>query len=340
MNLRPLPETIADVTPEWLNSALSQTPALSPAPVREGGHIISLDYQPLEAMGKPVFRATADLETGDGRREPLDLLVKLHRQGATELAHIAHAGEAYFYSEVASRSGIPVPLTYISEYDDETGRLLIVQEFLTNGRIGAAETMLDANDQKRVLAALAKMHAHWWNSPELAQLLGIRTGKAAFQHGMELFESGAYDGKTFLSRFAVHVHPLVARYYATTTPWGPEIRDGFSNNTTHCHFDCSAKNIFIPDDQSQDPVLFDWGQVIRASVGIEIAQFLFSTTDPTAPSRFPGLVRYYHHQLLAGGVTGYTYDTLWNDFRSGCLVRLAAPIALAARGNPASDELP
>ena len=152
-------------------------------------------------MGKRVFRATADLETGDGRREPLDLLVKLHRQGAPELAHIAHAGEAYFYSEVASRSGIPVPMTYISEYDDEAGRLLIVQEFLTDGRIGTFGTMFGNEDRKRILYTVAKMRARWWNSPELAQLLGIRTGKAAFQHGMELFESGAYDGKTFLSRF-------------------------------------------------------------------------------------------------------------------------------------------
>ena len=56
-------------------------------------------------------------------------------------------------------------------------------------------------------------------------------------------------------------------------------------------------------------------------------------------SRFPEVVRYYHDRLLAGGVTDYAYETMWQDFRYGCLVRLAAPIALAARGRPGSDEL-
>ena len=307
--------------------------------MRNGGRIISLEFQPLKNLGRPVLKATAITETSQGRGESLDLLVKLHNPNVPPQTRPKSSGEAYFYKFVASRSRVPTPETYIAEFDEQMGRLLIVQEFLTNGRIGTAETMLNANDQKRVLAALGKMHAHWWNSPELAQLHGIRTGKAAFQHGMELFESGAYDGNKFLSRFADQVHPVIANYYGASTPWGPEIRDGFSFNTTLCHFDCSAKNIFIPDDQSQDPVLFDWGQVIRANVGIEIAQFLFSTTDTTAPNRFPDLVRYYHHQLLAGGVTGYTYGTLWDDFRYGCLVRLAAPIALASRGNPAGDEI-
>ncbi len=337
MNLRPLPETIADVTPEWLNAALSQTPALSPPPIRDGGHIISLVHQPLKAMH--VFRATADLETGEGRRESLDLLVKLHRPGAPKLARGAYAGEAYFYSEVASRSVVPVPRTYVSEYDDRTGRLLIVQEFLTHGRIGTAETMLGADDQRRVLSTLANMHAHWWNSPALSELHSVRTGASAMQSGIDRFKSGALDGRAFLSRFGDRVHPVIAEYYESSSIWWPQLRDGLSGNVTLCHFDVSSKNVFLPDDPARDPLLFDWELVVKGNVGIEIAQFLFSSTAPTEHRRFSELVRYYHDQLLAGGVTDYAYETLWNDFRLGCLVRLAAPIALASRGNPAADEL-
>ena len=229
MNLRPLPETIADITPEWLNAALNQFAKPLPAPMMIGARITSLDFEPLKNLGRPVLKAAAITKTDSGRRGSFDLLVKLHSPNVPPNKRPKSSGEAYFYKEVASRSRVPTPETYIAEFVENTGRLLIVQEFLTNGHIGTAETMLDADDQKRVLVSLARMHAHWWNSPELAQLHGIRSGKAEFQHGMELFESGVYDGKIFLSRFADQVHPVIANYYAASTPWGPKIRDGFSN---------------------------------------------------------------------------------------------------------------
>jgi len=43
--------------------------------------------------------------------------------------------------------------------------------------------------------------------------------------------------------------------------------------------------------------------------------------------------------MRKSGVSDLSTETLWNDFRHGLLVRLAAPVALASRGYPPADAL-
>jgi hypothetical protein len=296
-----------------------------------------MEIVPLEPAGGSVYRCSA--VCGGGAQQ--DLLVKLRRPSAQGARPGVCPGEVYFYQHVASRSGVSVPETYLARWDERTGRYLIVQEFLAEGRTGSPTTMIDRHDQEKILASLAEMHARWWNSPELGRLDGIRTAADAMQSGIDRFRSGALDGSVFLDRFGDLVHPLVARFYRAAGGGGisEKVRDGFSEHATLCHYDVSAKNVFLPDQEGLPPVFFDWELVVRGNVGHELAQFLSASTVPAEHGRLHSLVRFYHEELTGRGVKDYGFNEMWTDFRYGCLARLAAPIALAARGNPRADEL-
>ena len=51
------------------------------------------------------------------------------------------------------------------------------------------------------------------------------------------------------------------------------------------------------------------------------------------------MLEHYLSEMGALGVDDQTYESLWDDFRFGCLIRLAAPIALTSRGYPDADAL-
>lgn len=330
MTLRRLPETVGEITPALLSAALAASPEWNHPPVT------GVDLFALKSPRGATYRA--EIACRDGFATAL--MVKLHDPRLARPARSGYRGEVYFYTEVAGDAGVEVPRTYVTEFDEVTGRQLIIQEFLSGGRIGSAETMLYREDQARILSALANMHARWWDSPRLGLLDGIRTSEETYRSGRDRFETGALSGDRFLRRFGDRVHPRVAALYRSGTAQVIErLWCRLSPHLTLCHYDVSAKNVFLPDDPTRAPVFFDWGLVIRGNAGHEIAQFISATTAIAEQDRVPELARHYHERLLAGGVTGFEFQSLWMDIRIGCIIRLIAPIALESRNNPLSDEL-
>jgi thiamine kinase-like enzyme len=322
------------VTPNWLDAALAQVPAWG------GRSITSITLQPIggrDALESAVFKATVDIVKPGRPLESLALLVKLHAPDATPGAYAAYAAEAYFYRELASRAGTPVPLTYLAEFDERAQRLIIVQEFLSEGRIGSSDTSLPIGELKRVLSSLAALHATWWNAPMLASMPGVRAFEPTIRRAIANLRTGDLSVRRFLDRFGSLVHPALIDYYVTMPNWMEQVADGLSKNFTLIHLDCSAKNLFIPRDPRRDPVLFDWALFRRGNVALDLATLLCYSMDPAEHDRLPELVWNYHAKLIEKGIHDYPYDTLWTDFRLACLWRLAAPVANAAYGTAARD---
>jgi aminoglycoside phosphotransferase (APT) family kinase protein len=334
MTLRPLPATIADVTPEWLTAALAH------APHWPGRPIVAVDARPVggrDALASAVYAARVGVRTPGGAVEPVRLFVKLHHPDPSQRDDAGYAAEACFYRELAHRAGTPVPTTHFAEYDEPARRLVIVQEYLSDGRIGSSDRALPIEDLRRVLSSLAALHATWWNDPALALMTGVRPFDAAIRRAIDRLRNVDLDVRGFLDRFGGLVHPAVVDYYATMPLWMERVADGLSTTFTLVHLDCSAKNLFIPHDQRRDPVLFDWALFRSGNPALDLATLLCYSTDPAEHDRLPDLVRDYHGKLAAQGIRDYAYATLWDDFRLACLWRLAAPVANAAFGTAARD---
>ncbi len=263
--------------------------------------------------------------------------MKLHHVDPDQRDAGSYAAEAWFYRELASRVDVPVPCTYVAQYDERDKRLVIVQEFLSDGRIGSASGSLAINDLERVLASLATLHAGWWNSPDLHRIDDIRDFEPVILNAIANLRDGALDVDGFLNRFADLMTPSMARCYALMPVWMERVAEGVSGNATLIHLDCSAKNVFIPRDPRCDPVLFDWALFRRGNPAFDVATLLVYSMDPSEHDRILGLVRVYHDLLTAKGVHDYAFDTLWNDVRFGFLWRMVAPVFNASVGTPARD---
>jgi thiamine kinase-like enzyme len=336
MNLRPLPETAADVTPCWLNAALAQSPAW------HGGPIISVTLQPIggdDALASAVFKAHIGVQGAGDVVEHMPLLVKLHDPDAARRDDPAYAAEAYFYRKLAHRVGTPVPQTYVADCDERERRLVIVQEFLADGHIGSADTRLNVDDLDRVLATLATLHAGWWNSHELAHLEGVRAFDAVIRNAIVRLRSGALDVPRFMDRFGDTLGPTLRAYYLSMPVWMEQVADGFSGNVTLIHLDCSAKNLFIPRDRRRDPILFDWALFRSGNPALDLATLLCYSMNPSEHQLMPELVGRYHNKLTELGVGDYRYEELWRDYQLACLWRMVAPVANAAFGTAARDKL-
>ena len=58
------------------------------------------------------------------------MLVKLHASDISQRNNSEYAAEVWFYRELASQAGVPVPATYVAEFDERQRRMVIVQEYL------------------------------------------------------------------------------------------------------------------------------------------------------------------------------------------------------------------
>ncbi len=315
-----------------MNKHLEQSDNWALGPVQE----IDVEfYGGKDSMSAAVHLLKLRLKSG----ESVSLIAKLREVGGSPDAQTGSRHEIAFYRDLADIAGVDSPETYIAEYDVSTDRMLLVQEYLNKGSVGAIQTYLSFDDLDRVLSALAVMHAKWWNSEALAQLTQIRTFEQAMEGGARQFKSGRYSGRQFLEKYGEYVHPEIASIYGSDYQWDPVFQAGFSGNRTLCHYDVAAKNLFLPEDRSAPPVFFDWELVIRGNIGVELAQALAYCMAPEDHIRIPKILDDYLEKMIGLGVSDLTQETLWSDFRHGLLVRLAAPIALSSRGRPHSTAL-
>lgn len=74
-------------------------------------------------------------------------------------------------------------------------------------------------------------------------------------------------------------------------------------------------------------VVFDWQLVRRSRPARDVAYFLCAAMPPDERRACENRVlREYHDTLVAGGVTGYSFDDLLRDFRIGIGTLLIATV--------------
>ncbi len=91
---------------------------------------------------------------------------------------------------------------------------------------------------------------------------------------------------------------------------------------TLIHTDLHLDNIAF--DGSHGVTVIDWQSISRGPAAIDLAAFLSVSLDADARRAAESdLLRGYHDVLVAHGVTGYSHDQLWRDYRLALLCILA-----------------
>ncbi|PWT92610.1 MAG: aminoglycoside phosphotransferase, partial [Blastocatellia bacterium] len=218
------------------------------------------------------------------------------------------------------------------ESDDKSSGLIVLED-LRATHDHPIWPIPPSNDQSEMAVdALAMVHARCWEAPTLGNTIGQF-------HTVQSLTSMIHEISNYLPAFIDTIgdaltaegRRIYERVFASALkPW---MRLTDSHALTIIHGDAHAWNFLFPKSNSGNAFLIDW-QLWHVDVGARDLAFLI------ALHWYPGrrrelekpLLQRYHDALIAHGVTDYTYDDLWVDYRRAVVRNLTIPILFWSRG--------
>lgn len=330
-----IPRHPHEVTSEWLSGVLGA----------RGGpvEVTSVDVVPVgTGQTGATYRVSARYAAQpDGL--PADFVIKLPAgdDSVRDRVVLGYRSECAFYSSVADGVKIPVPHCYHCEINDdatEYALLLADQSPAVQG-----DQIAGCGERQALLAAtaLAGLHAPTWCDERWLTFSGLAM--------TQLDEAGA-KGMGDIARMCAEqtVERLGAQLgeadCATLTaaldlitPWVSAPLGRFAL----IHGDYRLDNMLFSPDADQVWVV-DWQTL---GVGLPARDLAFFTGTSLAPELRReierDLVTAYHTALVGHGVTGYDWETCWQDYRFGALqVPLICALGLVfATGTDRGDDM-
>ena len=184
----------------------------------------------------------------------------------------------------------------------------------------------------QVLAAvqtIAPLHAMWWNGdqrqalpwvPSVEQQLkmlsltpeAIRTAWPLF---LETFgDSLPPGGRALGERIIQHLEGILAAFV--------------KGKRTLVHFDYRADNLFIDDLPRKAPiVVVDWQLAMWGLGAYDVARLAGGSIPPAERGgHHEEIVECWHQGLMAGGVTDYSREEAWHDYRLCAIMATLNPV--------------
>jgi thiamine kinase-like enzyme len=320
------------VTPEWLTWALSKA--------RPGVRVTAL-RAPSGTEGT-TSRRRLEIEYAASEDLPPTMFAK----SATKLAHRVLlenmgliTGEVGFFTHLRPEVPVNAPDSYFAARDDAAARFIVLLEDLDarSATYGHATQPLDPDAAGLVVDALARLHAHLWESPRLATELawlptpdrgrfidfnraaGMFVGKGLKRAGELVPDSLKAQGSFNEAYFRLQA--------ANAT--GP---------ATFLHGDSHLGNLFFEPDGT--PGFLDWQCVRRGSWAHDVGYFVVSALDvESRRSCERELVERYRRGLSEHGVEAPSADDVWHRYRQQPAYGLPMWLGTLALGDYQTDEI-
>ena len=224
-------------------------------------------------------------------------------------------------------------------------RYVMLLEDMAPARVGDQLEGGSDEDVEAMLRYMGRMHAHFWNSQELASrhwITGLDTAPRAI---MIMYRRAL---PKFMQIYGDHVGKAFRELRQWLDTHGVELKHDFQRGPfTLVHGDFRLDNVFFVTPNGVggevEVVLFDWQFPVRGPGAYDLAYFLSSTLDPkTSPERLETLLRIYHDRLLEDGVEDYGFETLQYDYQRALLLmveRLTAGLAEVGTTNERGRKL-
>jgi thiamine kinase-like enzyme len=177
------------------------------------------------------------------------------------------------------------------------------------------------------IRAYARFHAAWWDDPRLGVEVGAFMDEAAIDRWLANYQQRfaafadrledrlPWERRQIYERVLASSSKLLTRYRAR-------------RHLTIIHGDAHVWNLMYPRDTTVDSLrLIDW-DAWRLDLGAEdLAYMMALHWYPERRRRVEvPLLRQYHEALTSNGVTGYSFEALWEDYRLSVVWRLAVPV--------------
>jgi len=299
------------VTVEWLTRVLRHAGDLGPEEC-----VTSFEAEPVGTgqVGRNVrFRLVG---TGSG---PSSVVAKFPSDDplsrATGVSQSNYLREVAFYRELRTRVDIRTPRCLFAAFDPERSDFVLVMEDLAPARPGDQIRGCTAPEAALALEELAKLHAPCWADPSLGRIEWLSRTTPESARLLQAFYQAVWPG--FLARFGERLsrEALTAaeRLRETVGAWALSAQGPI----TVTHGDYRLDNLLFGTREGGPPLaVVDW-QTPGEGFALSDAAYFLGAGLPVEERRRHEreLLREYHRALRTRGVSGYSWDRCWEDYR-------------------------
>ncbi|NKY31914.1 phosphotransferase [Nocardia speluncae] len=298
-----IPRTVAELTPEWLTTALD-------------GRVDEVVAEPVGTgqIGS-VYRLRL---TGDNI--PAQLMAKLPAAdpGTRAMLAGAYRQEIRFYTEIAGTVAVRTPHCHHAEIHGDGGAFVLLLEDLAPARQGDQIAGCTVAHAHQAVAGLAGLHAPRWCDETLLEIEGFsRNGP---EEAATLGELYGPTTDLFLGRLGDRLTP---EDHDTVRACGDVIADWLVARPERfglVHGDYRLDNLLFGAEEPAVVTAVDWQTVNLGLPARDLAYFVTTALHPeTRRVEEENLVATYHRRLVELGVTGYSLDDCRQDYRFGVL---------------------
>jgi Phosphotransferase enzyme family/SCP-2 sterol transfer family len=305
--------TVDDLSVEWLADALGQ-------PIR--GYTAT----PLgTGQSSSTYRVALDWD-GDARSAILKLADTdpAVRQTGRVTGHSER--EIRFYTDIAPLlPGDSLPTCYATAYDPQGYFTLLVQD-IEGARVGDQIAGCTLDEARLAVRELARLIAPVVENPDLAAWVDSPLPVSRMLLQMMLPQYFARFGH----RLSVEQRSVVEKFVAGFDSWAADRTEPRSI----AHNDFRLDNLLFGEPGSATELtIIDFATLKWGPITSDLAFFIggnLSIEDRRAHEE--ALVRLFHDELLANGVTGFSFEQCWRGYRfaafSGVLMAVGAPMVV------------
>ena len=305
--------SLKEVTIEWLTAVLTRSGALT------HGVIQAFDVDTGQGNWSDHAHITVRYAAASQGALPSHLFLKLVNTDLED-EFFGPSEVDYYTRDYVDVPDAPLIRCYDAAYSEEQRRYHLLLDDVSATHVTAEALALTLDYGLALAEAFAILHARWWGAQRLAEA-GAPLHDA---HHIQRFADIAEPG----------VEHIIRHCSADLKPHWPDLmRDFFAHHPakmiaraqdatafTLIHGDAGPYNIMVPREGTRPLYLidrqpFDWSLTTWLGV-YDLAFAIVLDWDSDSRRKLEGSVlQHYHRHLLRRGVTDYSWEQLWDDYR-------------------------
>jgi len=333
-----IPAQVADIDLAWLNRVLAE----------EAGTIEAFELVPLgQGVGILGQLARLHLSYAPGHTGPSTVIAKCQSPAPENQGLSAAMGfylrEVNFYRHLADHLDITVPHAYHADCGPNGLPFILLLEDITDAYCPDQLAGITVDEARRILDVVATLHCEFWERDSLYALDWLPPMNNPLYKAAQGLARLRWPG--FVERFAPRVPGGFLSVLAEAIEKYPAMLDWWitQGHATFTHTDCRAENYLFGGSQGEDAVTMIDFQLSTRHVGAwDVANLLGGSMDVDLRRAHESeLIAFYHQRVCELGVTGYSLERCWRDYRGSLLQQAVAAVVVSdlQGGNERGDEL-
>lgn len=341
MALLSIPDTPNDITPQWLTDALcSIDTSLNVV-------VTSLCIEPIAELTCAGQLARLHISFNQPQLTlPSRLIVKLHAPDepirAKTRPFTPDQHEILFYQQLASEIPLCIPHCYYSAMNVTDGKYVRILEDLAPAKAGDQIRGSTAKETELALRAIASFHAYWWKNGKLEEYDWLTHSST------DSDSANRWVLEEYQKAFPIFVNKTGNLLTEAVKAFGERLPKKLTDNPQHgkplqtlVHGDFRLENVFFGESLGEQGfAVIDWQDVSLGEGVWDVAWFIGGCLQvtPKRQAEEQQLLKMYHETLKANGVSGYTFDACWEDYRLAILRYFVQAVLMVTSLNPENDR--